>query len=185
MKEPKTKKATGQKFTVPGVDLDHLEQVFDFMASHGLEEFEYSHGGLHIRLKRAAAGRAAPPAMPAPRVEVRMEPAPSEASAALAAPSGEAMAETAPRGVPAEELHLVKSPIVGTFYASPSPEAPPFVKVGDVVQTGQVVCIVEAMKLMNEIEADQGGEVVGVLVENGQPVEYGQTLFALRPAKKK
>ena len=86
---------------------------------------------------------------------------------------------------PKEELHVIKSPIVGTFYSAPSPEAPPFVKVGDAIQSGQVVCIVEAMKLMNEIEADMGGEIVGVLAENGQPVEYGQSLFALRPAKKK
>ena len=86
---------------------------------------------------------------------------------------------------PKEELHVIKSPIVGTFYAAPSPEAPPFVKVGDNIQAGQVVCIIEAMKLMNEIEADMGGEVVGVLAENGQPVEYGQSLFALRPARKK
>ena len=82
-------------------------------------------------------------------------------------------------------LHFIKSPIVGTFYAAASPEAAPFAKVGDPVETGQVVCIIEAMKLMNEIEADVGGEVVQVLIESGQPVEYGETLFAIRPAAKK
>jgi acetyl-CoA carboxylase biotin carboxyl carrier protein len=89
---------------------------------------------------------------------------------------------TAPR---VEELHIIKSPIVGTFYAAASPEAQPFVKVGDAVQEGKVVCIVEAMKLMNEIEADVSGDIVRVLVENGQPVEYGQPLFAVRPTKSK
>ena len=80
---------------------------------------------------------------------------------------------------------MIKSPIVGTFYSAPSPGTPSFVKVGDVIRAGQVVCIVEAMKLMNEIEADISGEVVRPLVENGQPVEYGQGLFAIRPTKKK
>jgi acetyl-CoA carboxylase biotin carboxyl carrier protein len=82
-------------------------------------------------------------------------------------------------------LHVIKSPIVGTFYASASPEATPFVKIGDAIEEGRVVCIVEAMKLMNEIEADVNGEVVRVLVEDGQPVEYGQPLFAVRAAQTK
>jgi len=78
-------------------------------------------------------------------------------------------------------LHIVKSPIVGTFYESPSPGSPPFVKPGDAIEAGQVLCIIEAMKLMNEIEADMSGEVVKRLVNNGQPVEYGQALFSIRP----
>jgi len=82
---------------------------------------------------------------------------------------------------PEEGLHMVRSPIVGTFYESPSPGSPPFVKVGDVIEAGQVLCIVEAMKLMNEIEADAAGELVKILVNNGQPIEYGQELFAIRP----
>jgi acetyl-CoA carboxylase biotin carboxyl carrier protein len=82
-----------------------------------------------------------------------------------------------------EDLHTVKSPIVGTFYESPAPGAPPFVKPGDTVRAGQVLCIIEAMKLMNEIESDVSGEVVKRLVPNGQAVEYGQPLFAIRPAK--
>ena len=81
---------------------------------------------------------------------------------------------------PKEELHLVRSPIVGTFYEAPSPGAPPFVKPGDAVSVGQVLCIVEAMKLMNEIESDVAGEIVKKLVVNGQPIEYGQELFAIR-----
>jgi acetyl-CoA carboxylase biotin carboxyl carrier protein len=82
-----------------------------------------------------------------------------------------------------EGLHIVKSPIVGTFYESPSPGSPPFVKVGDALEVGQVLCIVEAMKLMNEIECDVAGELVKKLVANGQPIEYGQELFVVRPGK--
>jgi acetyl-CoA carboxylase biotin carboxyl carrier protein len=186
MKGPKSKKsAVGQGFTIPGVDLVQVERVLDFMASHGLEEFEYAHGGLHIRLKRSSAARSPLPGALAP-AEVWAESPSPEAAAGPAGVSVGGTAEPASRPAPPkEELHLIKSPIVGTFYAAPSPEASPFVKVGDAIQAGQVVCIVEAMKLMNEIEADLGGEIVGVLAENGQPVEYGQTLFALRPARKK
>ena len=89
--------------------------------------------------------------------------------------------EPDPEPAPEENLHLVKSPIVGTFYESPSPGAPPFVKPGDQVALGQVLCIVEAMKLMNEIESDVAGELVKMLVTNNQPIEYGQPLYAIRP----
>ncbi len=181
MKLSKSKKAVSNS-SIPGVDLVQVERVLDFMASHHLEEFEYSHGGLHIRLKRAVMNRSAAPAY-AP-AEISAEAPPNSSSGA--AVHSEAAAPEAPKPAALkEELHVIKSPIVGTFYAAPSPEAPPFVKVGDNIQAGHVVCIIEAMKLMNEIEADMGGEVVGVLAENGQPVEYGQSLFALRPAKKK
>jgi acetyl-CoA carboxylase biotin carboxyl carrier protein len=91
---------------------------------------------------------------------------------------------TAPAApAPEEGLHMVKSPIVGTFYEAPSPGAPPFVKVGDTVELGQVLCIVEAMKLLNEIESDVAGEIVKKLAANGQPIEYGQELFVVRPKK--
>jgi acetyl-CoA carboxylase biotin carboxyl carrier protein len=163
-------------FPMPGVDVQQLEGLLDFMASHGLEEFEYDHGGLHIRLKKAPAGfypaaRGAAPSGATPPVPP-----------AAGAPVRESAAVVAP---PAEELHIIKSPIVGTFYAAAGPEAAPFVRIGDSIETGQVVCIIEAMKLMNEIEADVAGELVRSLVENGQPVEYGQGLFAIRPTKKK
>jgi acetyl-CoA carboxylase biotin carboxyl carrier protein len=182
-KANKKKTMGGTDSSAAGVDLRQVERVLEFMASHHLEEFEYAHGGFHIRLKRALAVRAA-----APVYEPIEEPAESQSSNSSKSPSVAASAQAiVPASTPPakEELHIIKSPIVGTFYASPSPDAPPFVKVGDSIQSGQVVCIVEAMKLMNEIEADMGGEVVGVLAENGQPVEYGQSLFALRPAKKK
>jgi acetyl-CoA carboxylase biotin carboxyl carrier protein len=176
----KSKNKAAPGFSVPGVDLVQVERVLDFMASHHLEEFEYSHGGLHIRLKRAMATRNSTAAhSPAPVV------APADSQTLPAASAGETPEQAPQPAAPKEELHVIKSPIVGTFYSAPSPEAVAFVKVGDTIQSGQVVCIVEAMKLMNEIEADMGGEIVAVLAENGQPVEYGQSLFALRPAKKK
>ena len=182
---PKTKKkAPSGDFAMPGVDVAQLEKLLDFMAAHGLEEFEYEHGGLHIRLRKASSGApvqfrgAVLPEMAAPH-------APAPASGAGTPAASQAAGATPAAAPPTEELHMIKSPIVGTFYGAPSPEASPFVKPGDSVQTGQVVCIVEAMKLMNEIESDISGEVVRVLIENGQPVEYGQGLFAIRPVKKK
>jgi acetyl-CoA carboxylase biotin carboxyl carrier protein len=100
-----------------------------------------------------------------------------------AVPIAATQAPPAVQPAPEEGLHLVKSPIVGTFYEAPSPGAPPFVKVGDSVEVGQVLCIVEAMKLLNEIESDVAGEIVKKLATNGQPIEYGQELFAIRPRK--
>ena len=103
------------------------------------------------------------------------------APAEEAAPAGGSNAE----GQGGEDLHLVKSPIVGTFYGAPSPGAEPFVKIGNHVDSGQTLCIVEAMKLMNEIESEVSGEVLRIFVENGQPVEYGQPLFGIRPSRKR
>jgi len=165
-----------------GVDLGQVERLLEFMEEHKLEEFEYSSKGAHIRLKRAGAN-----AHSAGRI------VPASPEIIVAGPSGPVGAPVPGEGVPplaeaeirGEDLHLVKSPIVGTFYEAPSPGAPPFVKLGDHVSVGQVLCIIEAMKLMNEIESDLSGEVVRVFVENGQPVEYGETLFAIRPTRKK
>lgn len=180
-REPRQKKNSSPEPAIPGMEFGQLEKLLDFMAAHGLEEFEYEHAGLRIRLKKASASPApAPRSGAAPQVPAA-QPA-SPAAAVLVAPVA-APPEPAPAA--AEELHIIKSPIVGTFYSAASPGTPPFVKVGDIIQAGQVVCIVEAMKLMNEIESDISGEVVSPLVENGQPVEYGQGLFAIRPTKKK
>lgn len=137
----------------------------------GLEEIEVQEGDLRIRVRR---GVAVPSLAPAPVAA----PAPAPA----AAPAG-AGAPAASTPAPAEDgLVLVRSPIVGTFYAAPSPGTPDFVRPGDTVAAGQVLCIVEAMKLMNEIEAETAGQIVQCLVSSGQPVEYGQPLFSLRPA---
>jgi acetyl-CoA carboxylase biotin carboxyl carrier protein len=186
MKGPKKQPQTSD-LSVPGVDLGQLERLLSFMSEHGLEEFEYAHGDLRIRLKKAitppgaSPGWALPPAPPAVSSGTL---APAPAAPAEAPPSG-GLENAQPAAAPAEEQHIIKSPIVGTYYAGPSPDAGPYVRVGDIVEAGQTVCIIEAMKLMNEIEADISGEVARILVENGQPVEYGEPLFALRPAGKK
>jgi acetyl-CoA carboxylase biotin carboxyl carrier protein len=188
------KPTDSSSFEVPGVDLAQLERLLAFMSEHGLEEFEYAYGELRIRLKKAPAadsgsrtlprGETAVPSLPHSYVDVPAPPAGRDPGLAPAA-SHSAMAGEQPVGAdPEAGLHFIKSPIVGTFYAASSPEAAPFVKVGDLIEAGRVVCIIEAMKLMNEIEADVGGEVAQVLIESGQPVEYGETLFAIRPAAK-
>lgn len=172
--KPKPRKA-GNPAGSGRIDWAEVHQVLDFMTQHNLEEFEYAAGDLRIHLRKPAAGGGRLPlAVPEPVAQsVPASAAPVAAAPAAAGPAaGEAAVE--------EGLHLVKSPIVGTFYGAPNPSAPPFVKVGDQVKAGQVLCIVEAMKLMNEIESDVAGELVRVLVENGQPVEYGQPLFAIR-----
>ena len=172
--------------TAPGVDLGELERLLSFMSEHGLEEFEYAHGDLRIRLKKAAASSA--PSRPLLATSETSAPATPARTEAPRAPSAAVVAEPAAPPAPAapvDDLHVIKSPIVGTFYAAPNPESGPFVKVGDTVQAGQTVCIIEAMKLMNEIEADISGEVARIMVENGQPVEYGEPLFALRPTSNK
>jgi acetyl-CoA carboxylase biotin carboxyl carrier protein len=183
------KQSQGSDFTVQGMDLGQLERLLSFMTQHGLEEFEYAHGDLRIRLKKAVTpASAAPSRALAAATEIALPVAPARAEAAVTESAPTAVAESAtpaPMASPADDLHVIKSPIVGTFYAAPNPEAGPFVKVGDTVKAGQTVCIIEAMKLMNEIEADTSGEVVRILVENGQPVEYGEPLFALRPTAKK
>lgn len=181
------KPPANSEISVPGVDLGQLERLLSFMSEHGLEEFEYAHGDLRIRLKKAIPQQAAAPVLALPVAQASAPhavPAPDPQSTAQAA-SHAASSPAAPATAPAADEHIIKSPIVGTFYAGPSPEAGPFVRVGDMVEAGQTVCIIEAMKLMNEIEADIGGEVARVLIENGQPVEYGEALFALRPTGKK
>ena len=160
-------------------EIEELKELIAFLKEHEIAEFDLDRGDLKIRLKFTQAGgspaamgdlarllASAPPAAAAPV---------AHAGVAAAAPTAAATATD-----PNEGLHIVKSPIVGTFYGSPSPGAAAFVSPGDHVDKGQVICIVEAMKLMNEIEADASGEIVKRLVTNGQPVEYGQPLFAIR-----
>jgi len=151
-----------------------LRELIEFLKEQDIAEFELERGDVKVRIKRGMPIAMVPPThnlVPATAPNIAL-PSGSEAS-----PSFPATAK-----VPAAEegLHQVKSPIVGTFYESPSPGSPPFVKPGDNVEPGQVLCIIEAMKLMNEIEADVAGEVVKRLVNNGQPVEYGQPLFSIR-----
>jgi acetyl-CoA carboxylase biotin carboxyl carrier protein len=183
------KQSQGSEFSVPGIDLAQLERLLSFMSEHGLEEFEYAHGDLRIRLKKAIAAPIAAPTRALPAAREMALPGtpvhPEAAASELATMAASESSAPAPSPSAADDLHVIKSPIVGTFYAAPNPEAGPFVKVGDTVEAGQTVCIIEAMKLMNEIEADISGEVARILVENAQPVEYGEPLFALRPTGKK
>jgi acetyl-CoA carboxylase biotin carboxyl carrier protein len=176
MKRKKPSKPSGNaSFASP--EIGQIEQLLRFMSEHNLEEFEYSRGDLRIRLKKPGANSV----MIAPRhaAEIIVP----GAVPAPAAQSPEASAEADLRS--GEDLFLVKSPIVGTFYASPSPGSEPFVKIGSHIDTGQTLCIVEAMKLMNEIESETSGEVLRIFAENGQPVEYGQPLFGIRPSRKR
>ena len=182
------KQPAGSEISVPGVDLGQLERLLAFMSEHGLEEFEYAHGDLRIRLKKAIPQPSAAPVLALPVAQPAAPPQVILAQTPVNAPQTAPQAVSGPpQPAPAATLdeHIIKSPIVGTFYAGPSPDAGPFVRVGDFVEAGQTVCIIEAMKLMNEIEADIGGEVARVLIENCQPVEYGEPLFALRPTGKK
>jgi acetyl-CoA carboxylase biotin carboxyl carrier protein len=163
------------------VPFEQVQALVDLLEERGLEEFELERAGVRIRIRRRGSGPAAP-------VFESYLPGAANSGAAPApeSRSAEVQAETAAEmGLLAEDVHVVKSPIVGTFYAAPQPDAPPFVKLGDAVEVGQVLCIIEAMKLMNEIEADVAGQIVRIYVENAQPVEYGEPLFAIRPGKKK
>jgi acetyl-CoA carboxylase biotin carboxyl carrier protein len=177
-------KESRKPVTAPA-DSPEMQQIKDLlllMNEHNLEELEYSRGDLKIRLKKPSAPSAAPAfaprAMAAPEIIVASGGGGGQASASSSSPPAADSRST-------EDLHLVKSPIVGTYYESPSPGAEAFVKVGAHIETGQTLCIVEAMKLMNEIESEVTGEVLRIFVENGQPVEYNQPLFGIRPSRKK
>jgi acetyl-CoA carboxylase biotin carboxyl carrier protein len=157
-------------------DIDDLKQLVEFLKENQVAEFELDQGDQKIRLKFKQ------PEQPAPIAHVIAGAPAVMAAAPTAVAPAAAPAPAAPAADPDAGLHIVKSPIVGTYYGSPSPGAAPFVSPGDRVEKGQVVGIVEAMKLMNEIESDASGEVVKVLVTNGQPVEFGQPLLAVRTA---
>ncbi len=157
-----------------------LKELIEFLIEKDIAEFELERGDVKVKIKRATES----PAVTLPDFRyaaVHPVPAASPVSVPAPPPAKIDLAAAAAVPQPEEGLHMVRSPIVGTFYEAPSPGAPPFVKVGDQVEIGQVLCIVEAMKLMNEIECDVAGEVVKKLVSNGQPIEYGQELFTIRP----
>ena len=163
--------------------MEELRELVQFLKENGVAEFDMERPELKVRLKFAGAG----PAGQAGELSRLLASLPSNAATmhegqtAVPVESAGAPIPTAVAAVVAEALHEVRSPLVGTFYESSSPGAPSFVKVGDQVEIGQVLCIVEAMKLMNEIEADMAGEVVRRIASSGQPVEYGQPLFSIRP----
>jgi acetyl-CoA carboxylase biotin carboxyl carrier protein len=160
------------------MNLKEIKELIELMTEKDISELELERAGVRLRISRVrrAAVEAGVPAS--------VLPAAAPAVAANPAAVAPAPAPAAPPAEPREDLHIVKSPIVGTFYEAPAPGAPPFVKLGDPVQPGKVLCVIEAMKLMNEIESDVAGEILKRFVENAQPVEYGEALFAIRPLKK-
>ena len=146
------------------MNLKELKEIIDIViAREAIEELELEKSGVRLRIKRSSNHAVAHAAAPA-AVATSAPPPPVPAATEIE-----------------EELFYIKSPIVGTFYQAPSPNVEPFVSVGDFVEKGSVICIIEAMKLMNEIESEVAGEIVSILIDNGQPVEYGEKLFAIRP----
>jgi acetyl-CoA carboxylase biotin carboxyl carrier protein len=163
------------------MNLKELKELIEFLIEKDIAEFELERGDVKVRIKRGSEPVVS--AAPDTRfIAVHSAPPPSpELGAAPVVSPAPGTSAPAKQPAPEEGLHIVRSPIVGTFYESPSPGSPPFVKPGDLVEAGQILCIVEAMKLMNEIESDVAGEIVKRLVENNAPIEYGQELFAIRP----
>ena len=153
------------------MDFDEINQILELMRAHGLAEFELERDDLHIRLRKAETPLATLPTPPGPGPV-----APEAVNRASAT------AEPASGGTGESGATIVEAPILGTFYRASAPDASPFVEVGAVVKPGDVLCIIEAMKLMNDIKSEHAGEVVEIFAENGQPVQYGERLFAIRRA---
>ena len=156
------------------MDLDEIKRILDLMRENDLAEFELEQEGVKVRLRKNSAPQwnSHAPVVPA----VAYAPLPAVATAASAGEPASSPLTAASEDV---DLAIIKSPIVGTFYRAPDPESKPFAEVGQMVKTGQTLCIIEAMKLLNEIESDVSGTIKAILVENGQPVEYGQPLFLI------
>jgi acetyl-CoA carboxylase biotin carboxyl carrier protein len=164
--------------------LDEIKQLIEFIKGHDLNEFELEQDGVKIRIKSSSNHQVvAVPHLPAALPIVAAAPvAAPQTPAQVAAAAAEARAVADQAAEDGGELCIVKSPIVGTFYRSAEPGAKPFVSVGDTVKKGQVLCIIEAMKLMNEIDSEYDGEVTSIYIENGQAVQYGERLFAIKPS---
>jgi len=154
------------------VDSNEIRELIELVSRSNFSCFELEREGLKLKLVKEAVA--------APAVTTAPSPEPQSAQQTLAATAA-AAAPTPARSAEADGLVEMESPIVGTFYSSPSPDAPPFVEIGSRIKTGQVICIVEAMKVMNEIESEIDAEVCEILVTNGQPVEFGEVLYRLRP----
>jgi len=162
------------------MDLEQIKQILDLVRQHELSEFEIEHEGLRLKVRKEANGSHIV-SLPAPSTPLVLPPSVGGAAAVAQSPPPAAPAMSAATETDAEiELAVVKSPIVGTFYRSPEPGSASFVDVGSTVKKGDVLCIIEAMKLMNEIDSEYDGEIVNIYVENGQAVQYGERLFAIR-----
>ncbi len=162
-------------------DIDDLRELIEFLKQHGVAEFDVDRGDLKIRLKFNPPESASAGLSDLARLLKAAQQGVAQAATVTLAGSVSSGATAEAEAEPEAGMHLVRSPIVGTFYGSPSPGAAPFISPGDHVEQGQVIGIIEAMKLMNEIESDAAGEMVRCLVSNGQAIEYGQPLFSIRP----
>jgi acetyl-CoA carboxylase biotin carboxyl carrier protein len=165
------KKSSGQS-TEPSLNMGELRELAELVNEHGFTDFEFENENIRVRLSKTPAVQYVQPAAQAPAAYT--------APAAGTAPAASGETTGAPAAEAEDDLHKITSPIVGTFYRAAGPDKEPYVKEGSKVSADSIVCIVEAMKLMNEIEAEVSGEVVKIYVENGQPVEYGQPLFGIR-----
>jgi acetyl-CoA carboxylase biotin carboxyl carrier protein len=157
--------------------LDDIKNLIEFIKGHDLSEFELEQDGVKIRIKSGSNHHV----VAMPQVTYAAPPPPMPMAPPAAVPAAAGTPAAAPAADAGGELAIVKSPIVGTFYRSAEPGAKPFVSVGDVVRKGQVLCIIEAMKLMNEIDSEYDGEITSIYIENGQAVQYGERLFAIKP----
>jgi len=164
------------------MNIKEIKELIEAVCQNGIAELEVERAGVRVRIRREVThALSATSSIAAPGLSLSQLTQPSGIvkEAAAAKPQADSSGATAEN-----DLVIVRSPIVGTFYRASNPEAEPFVKLGDLVESGQVLCIIEAMKLMNEIESEVSGEVAKIFVENGEPVEFGQSLFGIRPAKK-
>lgn len=183
--QPNRKSRSRRETPSASVNMDELRELITLLRENGLAELELEREDFRVRLRRDSAGPATPPlhfelaSQPAAHMTHGSAPPPAPPSPAPA-PSGHAAPDTQATASADQDVHVITSPIVGTFYRSPSPSADPFVKIGSNVEPETVVCIIEAMKLMNEIQAETMGEVVKIYAENGQPVEYGEPLFGIK-----
>ena len=155
------------------MEFEDIERILELVRQHDLAEFELERDGLKLRVRKASAGAAPPQAAASPAL-------PAAPASPAPAPSAPPPTASAPEEAEAVDLAVVKSPIVGTFYRAPEPGSPSFVEIGDRVKKDQVLCIIEAMKLMNEITSEYDGELVSAYVENGKAVQYGERLFAIK-----
>lgn len=159
------------------MDIEYITKLIELISESKVDEIEIEEDGKKIRIAKTQTAAVVPQQM-----MYSAGPQQAQAYPAHGHPAQSQAAATESISIPESKLHEVKSPIVGTFYRAPAPDAPPFVEVGSMISKGSVLCIVEAMKLMNEIESDVSGKVVQIMVENGDPIEYDQVLFLVEPA---
>ena len=190
---PNRRKKAAEPKEIASADMtiEEIKELLAIFNQSGVAELEVQRGDNRVRIRRSSgiaqdivfSPLPPPPAVPATPAHIANQPAANLANALQIPPLPPAAAQPMASGRPVvdENTEMVKSPIVGTFYESPSPGSPPFVRIGDQVEIGTMLCIIESMKLMNEIESEVVGTVVAKLVENGRPVEYGEALFAIRP----